>query len=236
MTRNKLTFLCATAVILLAGVFSFITVTRNASADSLASLGNGFTYQGELVDEGQPVDAVCDFQFSLWDAPDGGSQVGATQTSEDVTVAGGRFNVLVNDADQFGSDAFNGDARWLHIDVRCPTGSGDYTPLDPRQPLTAAPHALFASNAASVPWSGIMDIPAGFADNVDNDTTYTAGVGLELNGTQFDLADSYKLPQRCSAGQLAAWDGRDWICHDLSGSYANVIVVATSGGDYDSIQ
>ncbi|HSM58054.1 MAG TPA: hypothetical protein VK879_18000 [Candidatus Sulfomarinibacteraceae bacterium] len=232
MTRKILPFLCATAIILLAGVFSFITLTRSASADTLAALGNGFTYQGELVDDGQPVDDVCDFQFSLWD-DDAGSQIGTTQTSEGVTVAGGRFNVRVNDGNQFGNEAFDGDARWLQIDVRCPTGSGGYTTLDPRQPLTASPYALFATNAASVPWSGITGIPADIADG-DDDTTYTAGDGLVLNGVEFELAAGYQLPQSCDDGQAAIWSGSAWLCTDTA--YANVIVVAKSGGDYDSIQ
>jgi len=29
-----------------------------------------FTYQGELLDDGQPEPGPCDFQFGLWDAPD----------------------------------------------------------------------------------------------------------------------------------------------------------------------
>jgi hypothetical protein len=46
----------------------------------------------------------------------------------------------------FGSDAFHGDARWLDIAVRCPPGSGSYTPLG-RQALTAVPYALYAQKA-----------------------------------------------------------------------------------------
>ncbi len=37
-------------------------------------------------------------------------------------------------------------------------------------------------------WGNLTSVPAGFADNVDNDTTYTAGTGLTLQGTQFSLA------------------------------------------------
>jgi hypothetical protein len=41
----------------------------------------------------------------------------------------------------FGSGAFNGEARWLAIAVQCPGDSG-YTALSPRQALTPAPYAL----------------------------------------------------------------------------------------------
>ena len=34
---------------------------------------------------------------------------------------------------QLGAEAFNGDARWIAIKVRCPAGSGGYTELTPRQ-------------------------------------------------------------------------------------------------------
>lgn len=34
-------------------------------------------------------------------------------------------------------------------------------------------------------WSGIDNVPTGFADGVDDDTTYTAGTGLTLAGTTF---------------------------------------------------
>ncbi len=37
----------------------------------------------------------------------------------------------------------------------------------------------------SLPWGSITAIPVGFADNVDNDTTYSAGDGLDLTGTAF---------------------------------------------------
>ncbi|MBO6513029.1 MAG: tail fiber domain-containing protein [Phycisphaerales bacterium] len=36
-------------------------------------------------------------------------------------------------------------------------------------------------------WSGLSGIPSGFADNIDNNTTYTAGQGLQLVGTIFSI-------------------------------------------------
>ena len=103
-----------------------------------AALGTAFTYQGQLRSGGSPVNGNCDFQFSLWDAVSGGSQVGATQSRANVSVSEGFFTIPDLD---FGS-VFSGDARWLQIAVRCPAGSGGYTGLSPRQALTAAPYAL----------------------------------------------------------------------------------------------
>jgi hypothetical protein len=161
-----------------------------------AALGTAFTYQGRLNKDGNPVGGTCDFQFSLWDALSGGTQIGSTITKYNVAVNNGFFTEQLD----FGASAFNGDARWLQIAVRCPAGSGSYTTLSPRQPLTAAPYALYSKTA---PWSGLTGIPAGFADGVDNDTTYTAGTGLLLSGNQFSVDTSViqrRVTGSCSSG------------------------------------
>ena len=36
-------------------------------------------------------------------------------------------------------------------------------------------------------WNTLTSVPAGFADGIDNDTIYTAGTGLQLAGTQFNV-------------------------------------------------
>ncbi len=104
-------------------------------------ISSTFTYQGQLKSGGSAVTGPCDFQFGLWDAASGGAQVGVTQTLSAVNVSNGLFTVPLN----FGANAFTGDARWLSMAVRCPAGSGNYAPLDPRQALTPAPYATYAS-------------------------------------------------------------------------------------------
>jgi len=42
---------------------------------------------------------------------------------------------------------------------------------------------------SAIAWSRLAGVPAGFADGVDNDTTYTAGNQLELAGTQFNVLE-----------------------------------------------
>lgn len=112
-----------------------------------AALGTAFTYQGQLQQDGSPVSSNCDFQFSLWDALSGGTQVGTTQEKTSVPVSDGYFTIPDLD---FGNSAFTGDARWLQIAVRCPAGSGMYTNLSPRQALTAVPYALGLRPGASI--------------------------------------------------------------------------------------
>ena len=41
--------------------------------------------------------------------------------------------------------------------------------------------------AGTTDWNGLTNVPAGFADNVDDNTTYTAGQGLSLSGTLFSI-------------------------------------------------
>lgn len=52
-------------------------------------------------------------------------------------------------------------------------------------------HCNHRNHAGGVPWGGISGLPAGFQDNVDNDTKYTAGTGLSLTGTVFSLNSTY---------------------------------------------
>ncbi len=116
-----------------------------------APLGTGFNYQGHLKQAGLPVNGTCDIQFTLWDDPSAtlpANQLGGVQTTAGVTIQKGLFSVELNSGGQFGPDAFDGDARWLGMSVRCPAGGGNYTPLTPRQKITAGPYAQHAMNTA----------------------------------------------------------------------------------------
>jgi len=185
---------------MLAVLFLILAVSL---AFAQAPLGTAFTYQGQLKSEGQPYTGTCDFQFGLYDVPTEGTSLGDPIVLTEVPLTEGFFTVQLD----FGAGAFTGEARYLDISVRCPAGTGDYTQLQPRQQLTAAPYALYATSAEaaetaiyaasadSVPWMGISGMPAGFADGIDNNTTYTAGFGLTLMGTMF-YVDSTTIQDR----------------------------------------
>ena len=144
-------------------------------------LGGAFTYQGRLVKDGNAVTDTCAFQFSLWDAGNGGNRIGNVQTASGVSVSDGYLTVLLNDADEFGSGAFAGNERYLQIAAKC-SGDSTFVPLSGRAALSAAPYALYARSA---PWSGLAGVPAGFADGVDNGGDYQNVIVVARGGGDF---------------------------------------------------
>src|SRR5262245_28418075 len=124
--------------------------TRTTGA---APVTTAFTYQGTLDRGGMHEASGCQFQFKLFDAVTGGVQIGATLTPTITVYETGNFSATLD----FGAGIFDGNARWVEIAVMCP-GDGSFTTLTPRQPLTAAPYALYALAAPgggfTLPFSG----------------------------------------------------------------------------------
>jgi hypothetical protein len=137
---------------------------------STAVLGTAFTYQGQLKQNGTTVTTTCDLQFGLWDALAAGTQIGTTQTKTNVSVANGIFTIPDLD---FGVSAFDGNARWLELAVRCPAGSGSFAPLSPRQALTATPYALYAASAPPT---------AGSTNYIQNTSAPQIGASFNIDG------------------------------------------------------
>lgn len=179
--KHKTVLVFAILVLMFVGVVA-ISQARGVT-DQTESLGTAFTYQGYLKDGDVPADGAYDFQFKLYDAPTGGNQLGSTVSVEDADVMGGVFTLLLD----FGGDVFTGVDLYLEIGVRPGDETGSYDIFTNRQALTAAPLAQYSPH---VSWSGILEMPPGFADGMDQDTTYTAGTGLVLNGTEFSIVNS----------------------------------------------
>lgn len=160
-------------------VIVFLLLVLSISSETRAQSGNVWTYQGQLTSGGSPVSGPCDVVYSAWSAATGGAQVGNVYT-DTAAVSGGLF---VSEVDL--GPVWSGPERWLELAVRCPAGSGAYTVLSPRQAVRPAPYALYA---AAAPWAGLVGIPAGFADGVDNGTTLDT-VGAPAVDTNITMAN-----------------------------------------------
>lgn len=100
-----------------------------------------FTYQGKLNDGAAAANANYDFEFRLYDAAAGGTQVGSTLARNGVAVSAGIFAVNLD----FGP-VFPGADRFLEIAVR-QSGGGGFTTLSPRQRISSTPYAVKTLNA-----------------------------------------------------------------------------------------
>jgi len=217
------------------------------AAPAVQNLGAAFTYQGQLSSGGTPVNGTCDMQFSLYDALSGPAQVGATQNVASVSLSGGKFTVPLNAGNEFGSSAFDGNARWLQIAVRCPAGSGGYVSLSPRQPLTGAPYALGLKPGTVVRNSSPTALGAGL--KVSN--PYTGEDGLsgvvgaesnELTGTSSGVrGDSHSELGVLGVSDLSygvyglsdGYYGLGGETADTTGAYAGVVAASPTNNGKD---
>jgi hypothetical protein len=84
------------------------------------------------------------FGFNLFSVAAGGSPLTGARVAEDLAVTNGLFLVTLD----FGAAPFDGSDRWLEIGVRPGASAGAFANVAPRQPITRAPYALWASKAA----------------------------------------------------------------------------------------
>jgi hypothetical protein len=133
-------FVLAILLAAVGGAFAQNGINLSSALDS--PVGAGFMFQGQLKDAGGAVTGSCDMIFKLYDDMLAGVQIGSDFAAT-VPVNNGQFTVLLNSSGEFGATAFDGNARWLEVAVKCP-GDADFTTLSPRQQITAAPYAQYA--------------------------------------------------------------------------------------------
>ncbi len=170
-------------------------------------------YAGALSDlAGQSVtDGLYDLIFALYEAETGG-EVLWSEVQEGVIVEAGVFEVALGSAAAIPADLLEHGARWLAVGVRGP-GEAGFTPLLPRQRLTAAsPDALAQPTAdgacphdhvgeewsANIPWSNAAfkvynygNGPSIWGWNGGNGNGirgYATGTGLGVYGESQDAA------------------------------------------------
>ena len=136
-------------------------VSPAANLAATESVASAFTYQGRLVRNGTPVSDTCDFVFSLW----GGAseQIGLTDSQPDIPVTDGYFSVLLNTGGNFGANPFNGEARYLQINVNCAANPGEVV-LNPRIPISPVPYALSLRPGAVISGRKVPDGKSAFLE------------------------------------------------------------------------
>jgi hypothetical protein len=185
-------------------------------------LGNGITYQGRFMDGGEVADGSYDIRFILFDADAGGAQVGNQVEKDNIAVADGLFTTTLD----FGGAAWDGDARWLEIAVRPGTSTGNYTVLNPRQPVTAVPYALHALTAGgfAVPFTATGDDDdelLSLTQNGDGEAVVATRAATDTVGPAIAANN---------AGAGAAVSGNSTHASGIGGSFSGTTAVQLTGG------
>jgi carbonic anhydrase/acetyltransferase-like protein (isoleucine patch superfamily) len=170
-----------------------------------------FTYQGRLTSSAQNATGSFDFEFRLFDAETGGTEI-AVRQQFGVPVTGGIFSVKLD----FGAN-FNGQARFLEVSARV-TGTPDaFSILTPRQSFTSAPYAiksLTAETATNALQLGGVDSNQFVATNdprmtddrnpLAGSTNYVQNTTTRQNSSNFNISGDGTLGGTLSAGMINA--------------------------------
>ena len=122
----------------------FAALALLGSLIQAAAQGTAFTYQGQLLNNGTPVNGPVYLGFALYGGSSGGSPVAGGLRLPPVggplvNVNNGLFTVTLD----FGSlqNPFTGQTLWLEID-QSTSANGSYAALGPRVQITPTPYAI----------------------------------------------------------------------------------------------
>lgn len=160
-----------------------VALLLSTGATIILAQGTAITYQGGLNVNGTPISGVYDMRFTAYDALSSGNVIGGPLTNSTVNVSNGLFTTSFD----FGDGVFTGPPRWLQIDVRT-NGIGSFVALTPRQPLTAAPYAIYAGNASNVVNGAAVKSLNNLRDNVA--LAAGANVSLATNGNTLTISST----------------------------------------------
>ncbi len=190
----------------------------------LHAQGTVFTYQGRLSDGGAAAAGSYDLRFAIYDAASNGNPQGSPLTNAAVTVSDGLFAVTLD----FGAAVFNGADRWLETGVRTNGGTA-FTPLSPRQPITATPYAIKASVSSALSGglsSSNLGGTYGNALNLTNSANQFVGtfVGNGLSVTNISTASLVD-----EVSPVVAWGRNSFGQNLVPAGLDNVMALADGG-------
>jgi hypothetical protein len=150
------------------------------TVQAATAIGNSFSYQGMLQENGSAASGHYDIRFALYDAAVGGSQISSNLVKMDQVVSNGAFTVMLD----FGA-VFEGTACWLEIAVRTHTTEPvkTYEVLGPRQLLCAAPYSLYASMAGGLTASASQNFLLRSGDSMSGNLAVAGTAALSFGNT-----------------------------------------------------
>ncbi len=161
---------------LMTGVVAIVAVV--AGSPLMGQTDTSFTYQGELMDNGNLADGSFNLNFSLWNAANAGSQIGLPIALNGVSVVDGKFSVELD----FGPSAFDNSDRWLQIAVNGVT-------LAPRNPITRAPYAI---QTRGINVADDQDVSIGTTSNLYRFQVFANDRERAIYGNNFDNSTGVK--------------------------------------------
>ncbi len=211
------------------------------------------SYQGRLSDTtGTPLSGDYNLLFSIYNQESGGNPLWQEQHSDlngnSVQVESGLFVALLGEVSLIPDSVLSASELWLAIKI------GSDPEMQPRTRLTSSFYsfgsimsdsALIASSAHSsdnlagnppsfyLDWNNLIDIPAGFADGVDDDaggdiTEVAAGTGL-AGGGEVGWVSLSVAPEGITNVEIADEPG---IAYEFDGINSNIASTITA---YDSV-
>src|SRR3989337_4598466 len=137
---------------------------------SSAQVPQLINYQGKLTKvSGAPLDTTISMVFSIY-ADSAGTILKWTETQGAVAVEKGIFNVLLGNVNPIPDTVFNGNIRYLGVQV------GGDPEITPRKPMVSVPYAYrSATGAGDNDWTINGDTIYHFNGNVGIGTTVPSG-------------------------------------------------------------
>ncbi len=199
---------------------NIINVTLAACCTLTTLAQTEFSYQGRLEDAGRAANGEFDLRFRLYGAPSGGAQIGGTISVNDWPITDG----LITTSLDFGVSPFSGAPRWLQIEIRPGNSAGAYTPLSPRQALTAVPYAMYAFGGP-----GGASQWAANGLNMYSTNAGSVGIGTTSPDAQLDVAGAV-LSSGPAGGLLIARNPNNPVA-SFSLGWLNDVARLRIGGD-----
>jgi hypothetical protein len=182
------------AIVKRAALFVLLVSTLHPPFSTALAQPSLMSYQGRLFDGTNLANGSYDFTFTYFLPPTGGSPLFGPVTNSAVSVSNGLFTTYINTTG-INPSLFSGGvaaAHYLEVAARTNGSSGAFSVLTPRQPITTAPSAFYATSAATAGTATTANTANGVAASAVTAGGIASGqVVKSLNG----LEDAVTLAQ-----------------------------------------